>query len=140
VEVAARVLRPFIGSGRRGDGRPGSDGGGGALSGWWPVMEGEVKRRQRQLREGKQGGGGRETSGLVRRRWPEAHGGARCGRATTLDCRKPVVEDEAGGPDQAGLGRAGRVATRPKGLFGLKLREKGKRAAGLFFPIFQTKI
>jgi hypothetical protein len=42
------------------------------------------------------------------------------GRAATLGCRQPEVEDEVGGPDQAGLGRAGRVATRPKGLFGLK--------------------
>jgi hypothetical protein len=32
VEVVAEVLRPFIGSGRRGGGRPGSDGDGGALS------------------------------------------------------------------------------------------------------------
>jgi hypothetical protein len=62
------------------------------------------------------------------------------GRAMSLGCRKPEVEDEAGEPDRAGLGRAGRVATRSKGLFGLKVREKGKRAAGLFFPIFQTKI
>jgi hypothetical protein len=62
------------------------------------------------------------------------------GRATTLGCRKPKVEDEVGGPDRAGLGHAGRVATRPKCLFGLKMRAKGKRAAGLFFPIFQTKI
>jgi hypothetical protein len=38
------------------------------------------------------------------------------------------------------VGRAGRVATRPKGFFGLKMREKGKQGAGLFFPIFQTKI
>jgi hypothetical protein len=62
------------------------------------------------------------------------------GRPTALGCRKPEVEDEAGGPDQAGMGRAGRMATRPKGLFGLKMRKKGKWAAGLFFPIFQTKI
>jgi hypothetical protein len=41
---------------------------------------------------------------------------------------EPVVGDEAGGPDRAGLGCAGRVATRPKGLFGLKMREKGKWA------------
>jgi hypothetical protein len=34
------VLRSFIGSGRRGGGRSGSDGGGGALSRWWPVTEG----------------------------------------------------------------------------------------------------
>jgi hypothetical protein len=40
VEVAAGVLRPFIGSGMRGGGRPGSDGGDGALSRWWPVTEG----------------------------------------------------------------------------------------------------
>jgi hypothetical protein len=37
------------------------------------------------------------------------------------------------------VGRAGRVATRPKVLFGLKMREKGKWAAGLFFPIFQQR-
>jgi hypothetical protein len=104
VEVAAGVLRPFIGSGRRGGGRPGTDGGGGALSRWWPVMEGEAKRRQRRLREGKGGGGGRETSGPVRRRWPETHGTA--DQATAVGCRKPEVEDEAGGPDRAGLGRA----------------------------------
>jgi hypothetical protein len=78
------------------------------------------------------------TSGPVRRRWPEAHGAA--GRAMVLERREPKVGDEAGGPDRAGLGRAYRVATRPKGLFGLKMREKGKWAAGLFFPIFQTKI
>jgi hypothetical protein len=46
------------------------------------------------------------------------------GRAMSLGCRKPEVEDEAGEPDRAGLGRAGRVATRSKGLFGLKVREK----------------
>jgi hypothetical protein len=80
VEVAAGVLRPFIGSGRRGGGRLGSDGSGGALSRWWPITEGEAKRRRRRrLREGK-GGGGRVTSGPMRRRWPEAHGDARRGR------------------------------------------------------------
>jgi hypothetical protein len=62
------------------------------------------------------------------------------GRATVLGRRKPEVGDEVGGLDRAGLGHAGRMATRPKGLFGLKMREKGKWAAGLFFPIFQTKI
>jgi hypothetical protein len=40
VEVTAGVLSPFIGSGRRGGGRPGCDGSGGALSRWWPVREG----------------------------------------------------------------------------------------------------
>jgi hypothetical protein len=69
VEVAARVLCPFIGSGRRGGGRAGSDGGSGALSRWWSVTEGEAKRRQHGL-----------TSGPVRRRWPEAHADARRGR------------------------------------------------------------
>jgi hypothetical protein len=39
------------------------------------------------------------------------------------------VGDKAGGPDRAGLGRASRVATRPKGFFGLKMRQKGKRVA-----------
>jgi hypothetical protein len=57
-----------------------------------------------------------------------------------LGRREPEVGDEAGGPDRAGLGRAGQVATRPNGLFGLKMKEKGKRAVRLFFPIFQTKI
>jgi hypothetical protein len=46
VEVAAGVLRPFIGSGRWGGGRLGSDGSGGALSRWWPVTKGEAKRRR----------------------------------------------------------------------------------------------
>jgi hypothetical protein len=41
--MAARVVVPFIGSERQGDGRPGSDGGGGALSKWWPVMEGKAR-------------------------------------------------------------------------------------------------
>jgi hypothetical protein len=70
VEVAAGVLRPFIGSGWQGGGRLGSDGSGGVLSRWWPVTEGEAKRRRRWLREGKGGGRGRETSGPVRRRRP----------------------------------------------------------------------
>jgi hypothetical protein len=80
VGLAAGVLCPFIGSGRQGGGRPGSDGVSGALSRWWLVTEREAKRRRRQLRERKGGGGGQETSGLVRRRWPKAHGGARRGR------------------------------------------------------------
>jgi hypothetical protein len=46
------------------------------------------------------------------------------GRAAALGSREPEVEDEAGGSDRAGLGHTGRVATRPKGLFGLKMREK----------------
>jgi hypothetical protein len=37
------------------------------------------------------------------------------------------------------LGCAGQVATRPKGLFGLKMREKGKWAARLFFSNFSNK-
>jgi hypothetical protein len=61
------------------------------------------------------------------------------GRAAALGCREPEVEDEAGGPDRAGLGRAGRVATGPKGLFGLKVREKGKWAAGLFFQFLKQR-
>jgi hypothetical protein len=52
VVVAVGVLHPFIGSGRRGGGRPGSIGGGGALSRWWLVTEGEAKRRRHRLREG----------------------------------------------------------------------------------------
>jgi hypothetical protein len=43
VKMAARVVVPFIGSERQGGGRPGSDGGGGALSKWWPVMEGKAR-------------------------------------------------------------------------------------------------
>jgi hypothetical protein len=31
------------------------------------------------------------------------------------------------------------VATRLKGLFGLKMREKGKWAAGLFFQFFKQR-
>jgi hypothetical protein len=69
------------------------------------------------------GGGGR--------RHTAACGAA--GRAMALGRREPNVGDKAGGPDRAGLGHAGWVATSPKGFFGLKMREKGKRAAGLFF-------
>jgi hypothetical protein len=50
----------------------GGDGGDGALSRWWPVTEGEVKRRRHRLREGK-GGGARAVSGSVRWGWPKAH-------------------------------------------------------------------
>jgi hypothetical protein len=56
-----------------------------------------------------------------------------------LGCRKPKVEDEAGGPDRAGLGRAGRVATRPKGLFGLKKLEKKENGLHDFFSNFSNK-
>jgi hypothetical protein len=62
------------------------------------------------------------------------------GRVAALGCREPGVEDEAGGLDRAGLGRAGRVATRLKGLFGLKNERKRKMGCRTFFPIFQTKI
>jgi hypothetical protein len=71
--------------------------------------------------------------GGVGRRCTATRGAA--GRATMLGCRELEVEDEAGGPDRAGLGHAGRVATRPNGMFGLKMREKGKWVAGLFFLI-----
>jgi hypothetical protein len=37
------VVVPFIRPERRGGGRLGSDGGGGALSKWWPIMEGEAR-------------------------------------------------------------------------------------------------
>jgi hypothetical protein len=43
VNMSAGVVVPFIGPERWGGGRPGSDGGGGALSKWWPVMEGEAR-------------------------------------------------------------------------------------------------
>jgi hypothetical protein len=68
---------------------------------------------------------------------------AACGtadRAAAVGCREPEEEDEAGGPIRAGLGRAGRVATRPKGLFGLKNERKRKMGCRTFSPIFQTKI
>jgi hypothetical protein len=39
VKMAAGVLVPFIGTERRGRGQLGSDGSGGALSKWWPIME-----------------------------------------------------------------------------------------------------
>jgi hypothetical protein len=62
-------------------------------------------------------------------------------RAMTLGLREPEVGDEAGGLDRAGLGRAGRVATRPKGFFfGLNMREKRKMGRRMIFPIFQKKI
>jgi hypothetical protein len=37
------------------------------------------------------------------------------------------------------LGCASRVATRTKGMFGLKMGEKGKWVAGLFFSNFSNK-
>jgi hypothetical protein len=43
VKMAAGVVVLFIGSERRGGGRPGGDGGGDALSKWWSVMEGEAR-------------------------------------------------------------------------------------------------
>jgi hypothetical protein len=43
VKMSTGVVVPFIGPERWGGGRPGSDGGGGALSKWWPVMEGEAR-------------------------------------------------------------------------------------------------
>jgi hypothetical protein len=138
VEVAVGVLRPFIGSGRQGGGRQGSDGSGGALSRWWPATEGEAKRRRRRLREGK--GGGRVTTGPMRgggRRRTAARGAT--DRATALGCLKPEVEDEASGLDRAGLGHAGRVATRPKGLFGLKNERKRKTGCRTIRSNFSNK-
>jgi hypothetical protein len=58
------------------------------------------------------------------------------GRAMALGCQEPEVEDEAGGPDRAGLGRTGRVATRSKGLFGLKKWEKKENGLHDFFSNF----
>jgi hypothetical protein len=43
VKMAAGVVVPFIGPERWGGGRLGSDDGGGTLSKWWPIMEGEVR-------------------------------------------------------------------------------------------------
>jgi hypothetical protein len=43
VKMVAGVVVPFIGPKRREGGRPGCDGGGGVLSMWWPVMEGEAR-------------------------------------------------------------------------------------------------
>jgi hypothetical protein len=61
------------------------------------------------------------------------------GRAAALGCREPEVEDDAGGLDWAGLGRAGRVATRRKGLFGLKKSEKKENGLYDFFSNFSNK-
>jgi hypothetical protein len=43
VKMVAVVVVPFKGPERRGGGRPDSDDRGGALSKWWPVMEGGVR-------------------------------------------------------------------------------------------------
>jgi hypothetical protein len=62
----------------------------------------------------------RRPSG-VRSRAEEVAGGAqrRAARPSLmLGHREPKVGDEAGGSDRAGLGCAGRVATRSKGFFG----------------------
>jgi hypothetical protein len=77
VEVAAGVLHPFIGSGRRGGGRPGSDCGGGSFS-----SGGRLRR-----------GGEEEVApieGVERRRRSR---GIRS-RAAALGCREP--EEEGG--------------------------------------------
>jgi hypothetical protein len=47
--------------------------------------------------------------------------------------------DEAGGPDRAGLGQAGGVATRPKGLFGLKNERKRKTGCRTILSNFSNK-
>jgi hypothetical protein len=56
-----------------------------------------------------------------------------------LGCQEPEVEDEAGGPDRAGLGRTGRVATRSKGLFGLKNGRKRKMGCMTFFQFLKQR-
>jgi hypothetical protein len=61
------------------------------------------------------------------------------GRATVLGRRKPEVGDEVGGLDRAGLGHAGRVATRPKGLFGLKNERKRKMGCRTILSNFSNK-
>jgi hypothetical protein len=95
----------------------GNEGGGTLVrfSSIW-VREGGTRWRLARWRTGRGGGG----SGV--RRWEKTPSGPTWARG------------------RRGLGCAGQVATRPKGLFRLKVREKGKWAAGLFFPIFQTKI
>jgi hypothetical protein len=103
-------------------------------------MEGEAKRRRCRLSEGKEeeaerhpvpcGGGG----------WRRTAARGATGRAMALGLQEPEVGDEAGGPDRAGLGRADRVATRPKGLFWAKNERKKKMGCRTIFLIFQTKI
>jgi hypothetical protein len=61
------------------------------------------------------------------------------GRARVLGCQKPEVEYDAGGPDQAGLGHAGRVTTRPKGLFELKNESKRKTGCRTILSNFSNK-
>jgi hypothetical protein len=56
-----------------------------------------------------------------------------------LGHRELEVGVEVGGPDRVSLGHAGRVATWSKGFFGQKMREKGKRVAGLFFQFFKQR-
>jgi hypothetical protein len=93
------VWHPFIGSGRRGGGRQGSDGDGGALSRWWPITEGEAKRRRHRLREGK-GGGGRAASGGRRGKeeeaeWCPVEGGERRRRLSGIQSRAEEVAEGA---------------------------------------------
>jgi hypothetical protein len=90
-----------------------------------------------------EGGERRRTPRDIQSRAEEVAGGSwrrAAGRAAALGCQEPEVEDEAGEPDRAGLGRAGRVATRLKSLFGLKNERKRKMGCRTLFPIFQTKI
>jgi hypothetical protein len=94
VKMSIGVVVPFRGPERRGGGRPGSDGGGGPLSKWWPVMEGEARGWRRVMR-GNEGDkmsvwfsySRTEESGRRRRtvwwHWPkevaaQASGGGRC--------------------------------------------------------------
>jgi hypothetical protein len=62
------------------------------------------------------------------------------GQAMALGCREPKVGDEAGGPDRAGLGCAGRVATRLKGFFwGAKNERKKENGLQNYFSNFSNK-
>jgi hypothetical protein len=91
-----------------------------------PIAGGERRRRPRDIRS--------HAEEVVGGSWRRA-----AGRAATLGCREPEVEDEAGEPDGAGLGRAGRVATRLKGLFGLKNERKRKMGYRTFFQFFKQR-
>jgi hypothetical protein len=75
------------------------------------------------------GGGGR--------RHTAACGAA--GRAMALGRQEPKVGDKAGGPDRAGLGHAGWVATSPKGFFWAKNERKRKTGCRTIFQFYKQR-
>jgi hypothetical protein len=88
----------------------------------------EEEARGRPFDEGEMKGVGRQFGSAPSGCGRTAHGGAWHGGAPgeAVAARRPKVGED---PGWANLGCAGQVATSPKGLFVLKMREKGKWVA-----------